>query len=64
MNKELLNKGDLTNEQERDYMVIDTSGKVILHFGIKHPVAVYYGPGHAFHRVYDGEKPSYARYLA
>jgi hypothetical protein len=54
--KKPLKSGDLTNEKSRSYTIhlIDES-----HFHeifIDHPVTVFYAPGHAFHRVFDGAK--------
>ena len=54
MSKEL-KCGDLSDERSRTYDVLDTEGQRISRIVILDPVSVFYGPGHAFHRVFDGE---------
>lgn len=51
---EKLKCGDLSNERLRTYEVRDADGKTISKSTIINPVKLFYGPGHAFHRVFDG----------
>ena len=47
--------GNISDEAYRTYTIY-TCGQGLVHtFRFDDPKKVFYGPGHAFHRVFDGE---------
>lgn len=47
---------DLQCESQREYRIQVANGDTICNIVILHPVTLFCGQGHAFHRVWDGEK--------
>jgi hypothetical protein len=46
--------GDVQDEKERSYQIFDAGGNIIHTTTIEKPKKVFFGKGHAFHRVFDG----------
>ncbi len=51
-----LKEYDLSKEKQREYRIQAKDGETICNIVILHPQKLFCGPGHAFHRVFDGEK--------
>ena len=47
--------GIIEDENVRYYNIYDGDGEQVKQISIHDPEKVWYGKGHAFHRVYDGE---------
>lgn len=55
MSEDKLKCSDISNEKSRTYKIYSREEGWVHIIHIKEPRKVFYGPGHVFHRVVDGD---------